>query len=143
MILFDIVIDSTAEGGLIATPVAAGFVPDAQVSVAGNLSWATASATDIELFSCVEGPGGELFCDEPTGTTTSLEVSWEATTALEIGTFHAMGVDGSLAFNFRSVDGFRWAAASGVVGGVAMHDTSMFPPAIFKTNNGVVERIID
>lgn len=142
VIFFEVIVDSTVEGGFVATPVAAGFTPASDVSVAGNLSWASASATDIEVFSCVVSPDDELICEEPAGTT-SLEVAWEATGPLDVSTFHERGVDGSLAYNFHAVDGFRPATASGTVDGVALHETPLFPPSIFKTNHGVVERMLD
>lgn len=142
VIVYDVVIDSSSEDGFIATPVAAGFSTNVEVSVAPNLSSASAIASVLELFLCDVGPDDEVICDEPDGTV-SLEVEWTATGKRQTSTFHARGTDGSLSFNFHAVDAFRAATAIGVVNGESLHDTPLFPPSIFMTNNGVVERTLE
>jgi hypothetical protein len=143
VIVYDVVIDLSSEEGFIATPVAVGFSTDVEVSVAPNLSSASASANAIDLFPCEVTPDDEVICEEEPDGTMSLEVEWTATGKRQTSTFHARGTDGSLSFNFRAVDAFRAATATGDVDGEPLHETPLFPPSIFMTNNGVVERIFE
>lgn len=135
--VFDVVIDSDAPLGFVATLAATGFSTDAEVSVAGNLGSASVSASQIDLTRCEEN-GGVPICEE--AGSMSLDVEWSATGGRQTNTFHALGNDGSLFFNFRAVDAFRPATASGVVDGQPLYEAAIFGSSIFATNNGVIER---
>ena len=139
VLVYEVVIDGSEPDGFTATLVAEGGTESAEVSVAHNLSSASASAPMIELVHC---EGDEMPECTPAGTM-SVEADWTATGNRETSTFHDRFSDGSLSFSFNSVDAFRAATAGGVVDGLPVHETPLFPPSIFSTNNGFVERISD
>lgn len=136
--VFDVVIDSSAPLGFVPTLAAVGSSTDAEVSVARNLASASVIASQIDLTACTE-VGEEVICGEEGGTM-SLDVAWSATGRRQTNTFHARGNDGSFYYNFRAVDAFRPATASGEVDGRPFSETAFFPSSIFATNNGVIER---
>lgn len=150
VVLYDVTIDFESEDGFVAEPVGSGLSTEVDVSVATNMSMASARATEIELLSCEEELDGDLLCE--TIGTMSLEVNWRATGKRETSTFHAKGVDlvedVMLSFNFRSVDALRPATVSGKVTSDLLSDeplsaVPLFPPVIIRTNNGMVERVLD
>jgi hypothetical protein len=138
VLVYEVLIDSTAPLGFIPTPVASGFSTDAEVSVARNLSSASVSATQIGLALCEVDIGGVLVC-EGDGGTMSLDVSWAATDGRVTTTFHELGADFPMSYNLRSVDASRAATATGEVNGETLHETPLFPSSIFMANNGVVD----
>jgi hypothetical protein len=141
--IYEVVIDGSEPDGFTATLVAIGVAEAPEVSIAKNLSTASASAEDVALMPC-EAVEEDIFCDPATGETISVEVEWTATGKRETSTFHGKFDEGSVSSNFHAVDAFRLATASGEVTGGPLHDslqeTPLFPPSIFSTNQGAVER---
>jgi hypothetical protein len=142
--IYDVVIDGSEPDGFTATLVAIGVAEAPEVSVAKNLSAASASVEDVALSPC-EVVEEVVVCDtETTVGAISIEVEWTATGKRETSAFHAKFDDGSVSSNFHAVDAFRLATASGEVTGDVPHEalseTPLFPPSIFSTNQGTVER---
>jgi hypothetical protein len=141
--IYEVVIDGSEPDGFTATLVAIGVAEAPEVSIAKNLSAASASAEDVALMPC-EAVEEDIVCGPATGETISVEVEWTATGKRETSTFHGKFDDGSVSSNFHAVDAFRLATASGEVTGGPSHDslqeTPLFPPSIFSTNQGSVER---
>ena len=140
VVVYDVVIDSAAPDGFVAIPAAIGFTTEVDLVVARDLSSASASA-DVPLVLCELDAEGDPVCEDPGGSM-SIEVAWTATGKRQTTTFRDRGTDGSIAFAFRAVDVFRTATASGVVDGQPLPTIPLFPPALFSTNNGVVERTL-
>lgn len=135
--VFDVRIDSSTDLGFVPTLAAFGLSTDADVSVARNLESASVSASQIDLTACAVD-GEEVICED--AGSMSLDVEWSATGRRQTNTFHSRENDGSFYYNFRAVDAFRPATASGEVDGQPMFETPFFPSSIFATNNGVIVR---